>query len=91
MKLKKAETSLFRPFSVFSIQAPAGAARQSNGRHQLSHPGFDPDLDSWIASSWYQLPLQMVSFTRGVFWSMEDWVSPERRPSRAARPPIGNW
>jgi hypothetical protein len=80
--MKKAETSLFRPSSglgvqAISIQDQAGAMRCLED-HQWSHPGFDSDCDasdrsSRIASSWYQLPLQMVSFTCGVVW--ED-VSP---------------
>jgi hypothetical protein len=70
--MKKAETSLFRPFSALTVQAFAGAIHRKN-HHQWSHPGFDSDRDSWIASSWYQLPLQMVSFTCGVNW---EGVSP---------------
>jgi hypothetical protein len=73
--MKKAETSLFRPSSAFGVQDLAGAMRRKDD-HQWSHPGFGPGLDAWMASSWYQLPLQMVSFTRGVFWSIGDWVSP---------------
>lgn len=59
--MKKAETSLFRPFSILNAQAFDGAMAGMDD-HQWSHPGLDSELDSWMASSWYQLPLQMVSF-----------------------------
>jgi hypothetical protein len=68
--MKKAETSLFRPSSAFDGPDVTGAGRRMED-HQWSHPGFDPGgnsaTDSRMASSWYQLLLQMVSFTRGLF------------------------
>jgi hypothetical protein len=76
----------FGPFSVLALKDP-GASTQRYRSHQRSHVGFD----SRMASSWYQLSLHSASFSGGIFGSMEDLVSPQRRSPQAARPPIGNW
>src|ERR1700760_259796 len=59
----------FDPSSVLCRRRQVGQAPLSRSAwHQCSHVGLKPGTDSRIASSWYQLPLQMVSFTRGAFW-----------------------
>src|SRR6185437_14686698 len=67
------------PFSVREVSQmvdPASARRPSLRRsapHQCSQLGLKPGTASLIASSWYQLPLQTTSFTRGAF-SIVGWA-----------------
>src|SRR6185437_1266244 len=77
---KGPKQSRFDPFSVREVSQmvdPASARRPSLRRsapHQCSQLGLKPGTASLIASSWYQLPLQTTSFTRGAF-SIVGWAS----------------